>query len=134
MKTVSNSSYEEDDCKFLGSFLNIHKPAVTKLPLQTFPELNIPLLNLDDDTELNVLYYIAGNILYSTSKISTVCNQCIISASSTNEQSYEYAKLVRLKRYKEHTLYFVYESVFQYFREMENVMRSYLLFIMKILI
>lgn len=47
----------------------------------------------------------------------------------SNVPDYKYAKLIKLRCYKENTLFFVNENVFQYFREMENVMRTYLPYI-----
>lgn len=55
MKSLSNSSYEEDDREFIGfNFINIQKASVKKKKLLTFSELNLPLSNLNDDIELNV--------------------------------------------------------------------------------
>lgn len=93
-----------------------------------FPELNLPLLNLNDDIELNVLYYIAGYILHSISKTRTACNKCLSFAGSiSNVSDYKYAKLVKLSCYKENTLFFVNENVFQYFREMSYVVTFHIL-------
>lgn len=104
MKSLSNSSRRKRS--FFGDFLNIQKTLIKKINLQTFPTLNIPLLNLDDDIELTILYYIAGYLLCSISKTNTVCNQCLSSAGSTNVLDYKYAKLVQLRCYKENTLFF----------------------------
>ncbi|EZA48868.1 hypothetical protein X777_13138 [Ooceraea biroi] len=98
-----------------------------KKKLITFPELNVPLSNVNDDIELNVLYYISGYILYSISKTSITCNKCLSSAGSISKvPNYTYAKLVKLRCYKANTLFFINDIVFQYFRDMENVIRSHL--------
>lgn len=74
MKVLSNTNYEEDDREFLGNFLNENKISTknTQRLVDLHVHLDVPLLHVDNDTELTILYYIAGYLLYSISKTKTV--------------------------------------------------------------
>ncbi|XP_025159275.1 uncharacterized protein LOC112589592 [Harpegnathos saltator] len=81
-----------------------------------------------NNIELNVLYNVAGYIVHSIAKgKSAICTTCLNSAGSTKyNANVKYANFVHLKCYRNNTLFFVTQDVFEYFMDMEFIIRQYL--------
>lgn len=76
---------------------------------------------------MNILYNIAGYIITSTAKCTKICSDCLDSAGS--KQYYpnkKYTKFVILRCFRTNTLFFVNDETFNYFLEMETIIRTYL--------
>lgn len=125
LKHLNNSSYEEDDRDFLSGFLDV----LTETKPQ-YEVVNIPN-NIDSSTinlnfsEINSLYNICGYIMQSIMKTSTTCKGCIDAAGSKKPLYRSFTKFTNIKRFQEHTLFFVTEELFYFFLEMENIFRKF---------
>lgn len=88
------------------------------------PETNLSTLS---NLELNSLYYVCDYIISSICKNQTLCDSCIDSAGSkTYDSTIKHSKLVSLKCYRQKTLFFVNNQTFDYFLEMNIIIRKYL--------
>lgn len=121
------SSYDQDDREFLCNFFN--KPKTEKV--EQFPTISVDSIANNiyfNNIELNVLYNVAGYIVHSIAKgKSAICTTCLNSAGSTKyNANVKYANFVHLKCYRNNTLFFVTQNVFEYFMDMEFIIRQYL--------
>jgi len=128
MRSVPRSNYEDDDAQYIPGFLDLieHKSkfcnkSYTDLPYvpaaQEVEELNY--------MESNILYSVAGYIVTSIKKNTTLCKYCIQSLGSTHRNLSQHAKLTRLRNYKNNTLFFVNNKTFEIFKKLEYVFRQY---------
>lgn len=128
-KCLSNSNYNEDDRKMIGSFLDRKQKPNTQLHCESslpLSEINVSQVTLDN-IALNILYNIAGYIVSNIAKTAAVCNRCIRSAGSkTSLPNIKYSTLVQLKCYAKNTLFYINQETFLLFVEMEQIIRAYL--------
>lgn len=75
--------------------------------------------------ESNLLYSIAGYIVTSIKRNTKLCQHCIQSVGSTHRNLSKHARLVRLRSYKDNTLFFVNNETFELFKEMEYIFRQH---------
>lgn len=126
LKPIGNSSYDEDDRIIVGDFLSKPKAREIKKQLPPVPDLLTKEIHIGN-VEMNILYYIAGYILSRISHNNISCKLCLSSAGSpTYESSLKFAKFVLLKSFRRNTLFFVNDVTFQYFYQMEIIIRQYL--------
>lgn len=91
--------------------------------ITSIPKDNININNI----ELNILYNIAGYIIFSIMKCNRICGQCIDSVGSKQfDPNQKYTELVQLRCFWKNTLFFVNDSTFTYFNDMEIVIRQYI--------
>jgi len=76
-------------------------------------------------TESNILYSVAGYIVTSIKKNTTFCKHCIQSLDSTHRNLSQHTKLMRLRSYKNNTLFFVNNETFEVFKKLEYIFRQY---------
>lgn len=124
LKEVSRSSYDHDDREFLAEFLNIEHANVIYSPA-VIPEDFVPPVITLGNAELNSLYNICGYILKSIRRNAKICSRCMEAAGSKTFIHFRYAQLVRLKCFKQNTLYFCNESTFHLCVKMETIFRQY---------
>jgi hypothetical protein len=123
---VSNSSYEKDDREFLADFLNITNPNKNPTFLQVNLSDNIILTPINlNNSELNSLYSIGGYLISSIKKNTTICTDCINSVGSKTYINYEYSKLVKIKNFRQNTLFYCNSLTFQLFVSMEEIFRNF---------
>lgn len=89
------------------------------------PAFNKNLISNLSHLELNSLYNIAGYIVKSITKICTTCKKCIRSVRSPIPLRFSFTKLVQLKCYTTHSLYFVNIETFKIFIKLEQMFRYY---------
>jgi len=134
LQVINNTNYEQDEGAFLINFLknstknNRRNNISSKIPV--IPDYVDKIQINMNNVSLNILYSLAGYIIHTISKLSTVCKSCIDSAGSkTYDSTVKYSKLVRLRRFKSRTLLFVNIATFNFFYEMEIILRKYLPYI-----
>lgn len=127
MRSISRANYEKDDAEYVTSFLDIIAKNKSKfcnklnanLPcefvsgkstLEKAEELEE--VNELNSTESNILYSIAGYIITSIKKNLKTCKHCIQNLGSTHRNFSQYARLVRLRSYKNNTLFYVNSESF----------------------
>lgn len=126
LRPVNNSSYNADDCVLVGNFLKNpkSKPDAKILPALQMPNFSSVEIVLDD-IQLSILYYNAGYIFSRILNNNSICKECIDSAGSSDEiPNIRHAKFTKLKRFREGTLFFVNEEVFDFFKQMEIIFRQ----------
>lgn len=129
-----NTSYEQDDNGvLLVDFLKRsqqRKVTKTILEVPEIPDYIEKKIITLDNVEKHAFYCVCGYIISKISKNYKVCEECIHSAGSKKyDSSYKYCKFLRMRCYKEETLFFVNNDTFNYFYEMEIIIRRYLLFL-----
>ena len=140
MKSMSNTSYEEDDREFLSEFLdNLTEKYKTKIKEKNnttdkesqriLDELEQIFMNNNiniafNEFELNCLYYIGGYIIHSIKKQLT-CDFCISKTGSLKDANSVYASLTRCKCFASDTLFFINQNTFQFFLSMEKIFRLF---------
>lgn len=128
LKSPHTSNYDKDEGQIIDDFLSINNPKklkkveeYTEIPLN--PKDNIHI----DNIELNILYNIAGYIISSIVKYNRVCSECLDSVGSKRyDPNQKYSTLVQLRCFRRNTLFFVNNETFQYFYDMEIIIRQYL--------
>lgn len=132
MKPVKTSSYEEDDREMFSPSLTEFKKAFARRPQEQVDLPPIPDLShiaiVYGEYEFYALYHIAGYIMYKISENNVCCKFCIASAGSKTYYPHKYAKLTELKRYNDNkeTLFFVNDETYDFFFEMDIVLKRYL--------
>lgn len=125
----TNSSYNEDDRAFLSGFLDtVEKNEPHYDPIQ-LPEIIQETPFQLNYSELNSLYNICGYLLQSIIKNSTTCPVCVNAAGSKTPIIRSFTKFTMLKRFREKSLFFCNESLFNSFLEMESVFKKYISFV-----
>jgi len=124
MRSVCRSNYE-DDAQYIPGFLDLiaeHKSKFcnksnTDLPYvpaaQEVEELNY--------MESNILYSVAGYIVTSIKKNTTLCKHRIQSLGSTHRNLSQHVKLTRLRSYKNNTSFFVSNETLEVFKKLEYI-------------
>lgn len=131
MKDVRSSSYDTDDREFLSEFLDIllqNRSAnshflnndASQIILNN-PEQKVILKK----TELNVLYHIAGYIIFNIKKNKKVCDTCINATKSSSMVCNTFNVLSIIKQKKQKSYFFVNKKTFQFFIQMERIFRLY---------
>lgn len=131
LKCASKSmSYDADDREFLSGFLDIISEQKDKQIIQEIEEIGgetfmngIENLN---DSEKNVLYYIAGYILLNIKTNEKICNECFQSICSNDNTNIDtnISNLVTLKNYKKGCSLYATEDTYNFFLHMEIKFRS----------
>lgn len=75
---------------------------------------------------MNSLYNLCGYVISRMSKINKVCDYCLNSAGSkVYNSNIKYSKFVYLRCFRRKTLFFVNDETFNYFYQMEIIIRKY---------
>ena len=128
---MSRSNYEEDDRNYLTGFLDVliskRKENVIDTNSVDINKININLeeIPIFNNIEMNVLYSVAGYIIHSLHKTSTLCQNCVRSVRRKKNDTFQYSKLVRIRCYKKDTLFYINEATFNIFLQMEHIYRQY---------
>lgn len=133
LKSSHTSNYDKDEGQIID-FVNIHKKIK---PVEEHTEIVLPPKTLHniyiDNIELNLLYNIAGYIISSITKCTKVCLECLNSVGSKQyDPNTKYSKLVQLRCFRRNTLFFVNNETFNYFYNMEVIIRQYLSYLKNI--
>lgn len=133
LQVLPNTNYEQDEGPLLVNFLKKCQKDKNQNILCEIPVIPTYVDKIQinmDNVHLNVLYSLAGYIIHKISKLSTVCKTCIDSAGSrTFDANIKYSKLVHFKCFRSQTLFFVNTETYNYFYEMEVIIRRYLPYI-----
>lgn len=130
MKGVRNSSYDEDDRSFLDGFFEILTQKRQTYSLDdssSFPRF--PLIDTSnntvafDDIELYALYNIAGYIISNIEKNQKTCLECIAATGSKTQQRRTFDTFTHIKCFAEETLFYVNSVTFQFFKNMESIIK-----------
>lgn len=129
MRLVSRGNYEEDDAQYITGFLDVITEHKSEFCNQSNVDLSCVRAAQEvqelNNIESNILYSIAGYIVTSIKKNTQLCECCIQSLGSTRRKLLRYAKLVRLRSYKNNTLFFVNDETFEVFKKLEYIFRQY---------
>lgn len=132
LQVLKNTNYEQDEGTLLVNFLKNNRKTKCNISydIPIIPSFVDKIQIQMDNVELNVLYLLAGYILHKISNLPTVCKTCINSAGSkTYNANIKHSKLVHLRCFRLQTLFFVNVETFNYFYEMEIIIRRYLPYI-----
>lgn len=128
LQALPNTNYAVDSGDLLADFLQRPKKVFSKQTEEmcVAPNVESKIIQLNN-LELNSLYYVCGYIISSICKNQKICDRCIASAGSkTYDPKIQFSRLVSLKCYRAKTLFFVNNTTFNYFLDMNNVITSYL--------
>lgn len=132
LKLSQTASYDKDDGRIICDFLNYpkKKASETKAVEQCTAITLSPKDNIHiDNIELNILYNIAGYIIVSIIKCNKTCAKCLDSVGSKQYDPYQkYTKFVQLRCFRKNALFFVNHETFEYFYNMEIVIRQYIFY------
>ncbi|XP_055622060.1 uncharacterized protein LOC129765675 [Toxorhynchites rutilus septentrionalis] len=133
LTVVSGSSYETDDTDWLLNFPSNVKQLKEKKAIE---ERKVPVINeltkIDtqtalkkiNDNEKNVVYHLAGMIVYKVAKHDAVCQQSVEKCLATEPFISDYTKLTITKDFTGQALVYVNEPTFIFFLKLEIVFRS----------
>lgn len=129
MRPIFQSNYEKDDAKYVTGFLDIIVKNKSEFCNESNADLPCELVTQEvnelNSTESNILYNIAGYIITSIKKNTKICKRCIQNLGSTHHNFSQYARLVRLRNYKNNTLFYVNNETFELFKKMEHIFRQH---------
>lgn len=128
MRTVSCSSYNEDDRKFLPDFLetvcNLKKKSI-EIDIPNIPNVQHHSIVLNN-IQINILHHVAGYLITSIRKNEKCCRQCISCTGNLKPNLSSYNKLTFLRCYGDNTLFFVNQRTLNFFIEMERIFRAFM--------
>lgn len=130
MDEVLNSSYSYDENEWLVSFSE--KLESTKsIPVESIKtqssedfEDNETKEQIDvmfQESEEQTIYYIAGVILHRLHNRGTLCDRCINSCTTGNQNANDLALLTSLRDYNGHALIYVNLETYTFFAELEKI-------------
>lgn len=132
LRELENTNYEQDDGVLTSNFSIRKRPFKTHISqiIQDVPVIPLKAANKVihlTNLEMNSLYNVSGYIMSRIRNTNKICNNCLYSAESkTYNSNIKYSKFVHLKCYRTKTLFFVNNETFQYFYEMEVIIRRYI--------
>lgn len=134
LTTVRNSSYDTDDrdwlIEFPSNIKQLKQTRTMRVEQKAFVANNLCSLNKQaalermNDTEKNVIYHIAGMIVYKVAKHGAVCHQCIEKCTASTPFVSDFSKLTITKDFTGQALVYVNEETFIFFLKLELVLRS----------
>jgi len=125
LKPTKSGNYEQDDREFLDDLL----------PEKIIPPVPEAKVLLDDITvlsscaaisayEKDVIYYLAGYCVQSLSKLNQICNTCKVSIKHNEDEAHPHATFLKLKNFKDGSLFEVCDEAFYLFTQWEVIVRS----------
>lgn len=131
MKSIKTSNYDYDGDNNFSSCLEYlsktrHKDICDLSAVKNkIPSFDINVIIEYNNKEMNCLYNIAGYCLKSVQKTCVTCSNCIQSVATKEPSNFLFSRLVRIRCYKQNTLYYVNEPTFKVFLKLENIFRHY---------
>lgn len=125
------SSYHPDENEWLIDFpSHIRQHAKAKEKQKALPAINNltvitaqSALEIVNDTEKNVVFYIAGMIVHKVAKHGAVCHKCVEKCMAMSPDC-RYGNFTMLNDYTGQALLYVNEATFMFFLKLEIVFRS----------
>lgn len=130
MEEVLNSSYSYDPNEWLVSFSG-KLESIKSLPVESIKTKSIEKLEDNEsneqidvmfqESEEQAIYYIAGAILHSLHKKGTLCDSCIDSCTTGNQNSNDLSLLTSFRDYNGHALIYINLETYTFFTELEKI-------------